>query len=71
MNNISVEKILLITNGIVNRRFNMCVRDNDNKIIGEGSAKSKKEAEQKAAKNALNVFWYIQWILIQYIEFYL
>ena len=52
---ISVENITN-SNGIVNRRFNMCVRDNDNKIIGEGSAKSKKEAEQKAAKNALMYF---------------
>ena len=51
----SVENITN-NNGIVNRRFNMCVRDNDNKIIGEGSAKSKKEAEQKAAKNALMYF---------------
>lgn len=52
---VSVENITN-NNGIVNRRFNMCVRDNDNKIIGEGSAKSKKEAEQKAAKNALMFF---------------
>mgnify|MGYP001413158733 CR=1 FL=1 len=43
-------------NGIVNKRFNMCVRDDNNNIIGEGSAKSKKEAEQKAAKNALMYF---------------
>ena len=43
-------------NGIVNKKFQMIVRDNDNIIIGEGIARSKKEAEQKAAKNALMHF---------------
>ena len=31
----------------------MCVRDTYGKIIGKGDAKSKKEAEQKAAQSAL------------------
>ena len=39
--------------GLVGRRFHMCVRDINNVIIGEGISKSKKEAEQKAAKDAL------------------
>ena len=43
-------------NGIVNKRFHMFVRNNDNAIIGEGVARSKKEAEQKAAKAALMHF---------------
>ena len=43
-------------NGIANKKFHMFVRDNDNIIIGEGIARSKKEAEQKAAKNALMHF---------------
>jgi len=43
-------------NGIVNRKFHMFVRDTNNNIIGEGIAKSKKEAEQKAAKAALMYF---------------
>jgi ribonuclease-3 len=43
-------------NGIVNKRFHMIVRDLDNNIIGEGIAKSKKEAEQKSAKAALMYF---------------
>jgi len=43
-------------NGIVNKKFHMFVRDNDNIIIGEGIARSKKEAEQKAAKAALMHF---------------
>ena len=43
-------------NGIANKKFHMFVRDNDNNIIGEGIARSKKEAEQKAAKNALMHF---------------
>jgi hypothetical protein len=34
----------------------MIVRDNDNNIIGEGIAHSKKEAEQKTAKSALMHF---------------
>jgi dsRNA-specific ribonuclease len=34
----------------------MFVKDIDNNIIGEGIAKSKKEAEQKAAKAALMHF---------------
>ena len=41
--------------GITYREFTMCIRNN-NKIIGEGCAKSKKEAEQKAAQNALRHF---------------
>ena len=43
-------------NGITNKKFNMFVRDNDNNIIGEGIARSKKEAEQLAAKKALQYF---------------
>ena len=43
-------------NGIVNRKFHMFVRDVDNNIIGEGIARSKKEAEQKAAKAAFMHF---------------
>ena len=43
-------------NGIVNKKFHMFVRDNNNNIIGEGIARSKKEAEQKAAKEALMYF---------------
>jgi len=43
-------------NGIVNKKFHMFVRDNQNNIIGEGISKSKKEAEQKAAKAALMYF---------------
>lgn len=43
-------------NGISNKKFHMFVRDNDNNIIGEGIARSKKEAEQKAAKGALMYF---------------
>ena len=43
-------------NGITNKRFHMFVRDTENAIIGEGIAKSKKEAEQKAAKAALMHF---------------
>jgi ribonuclease-3 len=43
-------------NGIVNKKFHMFVRDNDNNIIGDGIARSKKEAEQKAAKAALMHF---------------
>jgi ribonuclease-3 len=43
-------------NGIVNKKFQMIVRDNENTVIGEGIAKSKKEAEQKAAKAALMYF---------------
>ena len=42
--------------GIANKKFHMIVRDNDNVIIGEGIAKSKKEAEQKAAKSGLMHF---------------
>jgi ribonuclease-3 len=50
--------IILSTNenGIQNKKFHMIVRDNENKVIGEGVAKSKKEAEQKAAKSALMYF---------------
>ena len=43
-------------NGITNKKFHMFVRDNDNNIIGDGIARSKKEAEQKAAKAALMHF---------------
>ena len=43
-------------NGISNKKFHMFVRDNENNIIGEGIARSKKEAEQKAAKGALMYF---------------
>jgi len=43
-------------NGIVTKKFQMLVRDYNNNIIGEGIAKSKKEAEQKAAKAALMYF---------------
>jgi ribonuclease-3 len=43
-------------NGIINKKFHMFVRDNDNNIIGEGIARSKKEAEQKAAQSALMHF---------------
>jgi ribonuclease-3 len=47
---------LLNENGIANKKFHMIVRDNDNIIIGEGIARSKKEAEQKAAKAGLMHF---------------
>jgi len=40
-------------NGIVNKRFHMYVCEPEGKIIGEGVARSKKDAEQKAAKSAL------------------
>jgi ribonuclease-3 len=43
-------------NGILNKKFHMFVRNTDNTIIGEGIARSKKEAEQKAAKSALMHF---------------
>jgi len=43
-------------NGIVNKKFHMFVCDTNNNVIGEGIAKSKKEAEQKAAKAALMFF---------------
>lgn len=43
-------------NGISNKKFHMIVRDNDNTVIGEGIARSKKEAEQKAAKAGLMHF---------------
>jgi len=43
-------------NGITNKKFHMFVRDTDNNIIGDGIARSKKEAEQKAAKAALMYF---------------
>jgi ribonuclease-3 len=43
-------------NGIENKKFHMFVRNVDNNIIGEGIARSKKEAEQKAAKAALMHF---------------
>jgi ribonuclease-3 len=43
-------------NGISTKRFHMIVRDANDDIIGEGIAHSKKEAEQKAAKEALMHF---------------
>lgn len=39
--------------GISYRKFTMCVRNINGSIIGKGDAKSKKEAEQKAAQCAL------------------
>ena len=39
--------------GISNRKFRVCVRDTEGNIVGEGIAQGKKEAEQKAAQNAL------------------
>jgi ribonuclease-3 len=54
------EQKMLITsvndNGITNKKFHMFVRDIDDNIIGEGIARSKKEAEQKAANAALKFF---------------
>jgi len=54
------EQMNLITtvneNGLINKKFHMFVKDNDGVIIGEGIAHSKKDAEQKAAKNALMHF---------------
>jgi ribonuclease-3 len=53
------QKTIIIStneNGMTNKKFHMFVRDNNNNIIGEGIAKSKKEAEQKAAKAALMYF---------------
>ena len=44
------------TNGIINKKFHMYVKDISGKIIGEGISKSKKEAEQLAAKQALMYF---------------
>jgi len=41
-------------NGTVTKRFKMNVIDHNDTIIGSGIARSKKEAEQKAAKDALN-----------------
>jgi ribonuclease-3 len=43
-------------NGIINKKFHMYVKDINGKIIGEGISKSKKEAEQLAAKQALMYF---------------
>lgn len=53
------QKTLITTtneNGLVNKKFHMFVRDIENNIIGEGIARSKREAEQKAAKSALMYF---------------
>ena len=54
------EQKMLITsvgeNGISNKKFHMFVRDINSIIIGEGIARSKKEAEQKAAHAALMHF---------------
>ena len=44
------------SNGIINKKFHMYVKDISGKIIGEGISKSKKEAEQLAAKQALMYF---------------
>lgn len=41
-------------NGTITKRFKMSVLDHNSNIIGVGVARSKKEAEQKAAKDALN-----------------
>ena len=41
-------------NGTITKRFKMNVIDHNDTIIGTGIARSKKEAEQKAAKDALN-----------------
>jgi ribonuclease-3 len=38
------------------RIFNMCVLDSNDNIIGNGTGRSKKDAEQLAAKEALNYF---------------
>ena len=43
-------------NGTVIKRFKMGVLDHNGIIIGNGIARSKKEAEQKAAKDALNKY---------------
>ena len=43
-------------NGISTKRFHMIVRDTNEEVIGDGIAHSKKEAEQKAAKEALMHF---------------
>ena len=44
------------SNGIINKKFHMYVKDISGEIIGEGISKSKKEAEQLAAKQALMYF---------------
>lgn len=49
-------KLIENDNGTVIKKFKMNVYDYNNLIIGTGTAKSKKEAEQKAAKNALNKY---------------
>lgn len=41
---------------VVIKRFKMNVIDHNGSVIGSGVARSKKEAEQKAAKNALNKY---------------
>ena len=43
-------------NGIVNKKFHMIVRDINKNVIGEGIARSKKEAEQLCARTALMHF---------------
>ncbi len=43
-------------NGMSSKKFHMIVRDPDNNIIGEGKARTKQEAEQKAAQKALKFF---------------
>ncbi len=43
-------------NGKILRKYVMIVRDMDRKIVGEGISKIKKDAEQKAAKAALDYF---------------
>jgi ribonuclease-3 len=44
------------TNGIINKKFHMYVKDINGKVIGEGICKSKREAEQLAAKQSLMYF---------------
>lgn len=41
--------------------FTMCVNDINGKLVGTGTARSKKEAEQKAAKQALEFFGLINY----------
>lgn len=52
------KEVIMVTNdnGIQSRKFHMFVRDIEERIIGEGIARSKKEAEQIAAKAALMHF---------------
>jgi len=43
-------------NGVITKKFHIFVKDFSGKIVGEGIAKSKKEAEQLAAKQSLMFF---------------